>query len=624
MLGLKVLPREVSILQQPVIFWFIIAVIVSISLAIRVKISEKSQKLFSLFLLLSAPLICLWNTERILENRFENMSSTIIILNYCIYLAVFMLLILIFNRTSWAVILGSTIFYIFAVVDSFVWMFRGTPLRAADVYATKTAGNIMAGYKIVLPEKMIVGMLIAISLSLFACHCTYKECNLKKRITKNSFIVFYLVVLIGVGFNKDNLLKWGINPEGWDAIGNHQRQGGVLSFMAGFPFIKLDVPDNYSIEEVQEILDGSEADDELGEEGSEKPNIIFIMNESFADIEVLSDLPLSEEPLKYFNSLTDNVVKGNLTVPVYGGGTCNSEFEALTGFATSFFPKGIYPYMSYIKDETMNMGQQLKDMEEAYSTTFMHLHDRSGWNREAVYEMFGFDEQIYVEDVGEVEYNRDYVTDKCNYEKLIEQYEANTTNGEKQFIFNVTIQNHGAYWKDYENQIQIVGEEGKYLETERYLTLLKESDMAFEKLIEYFEKREEPVIVCMFGDHWPNIDSELIEKMKGNAEGNEVEIMAKMYQTPFVIWANYDIEEKEYENISANYLSSLILKTAGLSLNSYQKYLMDLMEEYPVINPYVVKDKDGKWYTWEEAKEFEKVKEYERVQYYEFGDKKRR
>lgn len=179
-------------------------------------------------------------------------------------------------------------------------------------------------------------------------------------------------------------------------------------------------------------------------------------------------------------------------------------------------------------------------------------------------------------------------------------------------------------WKDYENQIQIVGEEGKYLETERYLTLLKESDMAFEKLIEYFEKREEPVIVCMFGDHWPNIDSELIEKMKGNAEGNEVEIMAKMYQTPFVIWANYEIEEKEYENISANYLSSLILKTAGLSLNSYQKYLMDLMEEYPVINPYVVKDKDGKWYTWEEAKEFEKVKEYERVQYYEFGDKKRR
>ena len=54
--------------------------------------------------------------------------------------------------------------------------------------------------------------------------------------------MFYLVVLIGVGFNKDNLLKWGINPEGWDAIGNHQRQGGVLSFMAGFPFIKLDVP----------------------------------------------------------------------------------------------------------------------------------------------------------------------------------------------------------------------------------------------------------------------------------------------------------------------------------------------------------------------------------------------
>lgn len=48
---------------------------------------------------------------------------------------------------------------------------------------------------------------------------------------------------------------------------------------------------------------------------------------------------------------------------------------------------------------------------------------------------------------------------------------------------------------------------------------------------------------------------------------------------------------------------------------------MELQEEYPVINPYVVKDKNGKWYTWEEAKEFEKIQEYERVQYYMLKEK---
>ncbi len=65
----------------------------------------------------------------------------------------------------------------------------------------------------------------------------------------------------------------------------------------------------------------------------------------------------------------------------------------------------------------------------------------------------------------------------------------------------------------------------------------------------------------------------------------------------------------------------MVLETAGIPLSTYQKYLMELQEEYPVINPYVVKDKNGKWYTWEEAKEFEKIQEYERVQYYMLKEK---
>lgn len=38
----------------------------------------------------------------------------------------------------------------------------------------------------------------------------------------------------------------------------------------------------------------------------------------------------------------------------------------------------------------------------------------------------------------------------------------------------------------------------------------------------------------------------------------------KMYVTPFMIWANYDIEEKTVEDISLNYLATLLLETAEL------------------------------------------------------------
>lgn len=149
MLGLKVLPREISILQRPIIFLLTFVVLVDISLAIRIKISEKGQKIFSVFLLLIAPMICMVNVEYIIGNNLQNLISKFFALNYCIYLAVFLILQFVLNHTRWTIILGSSIFYVFAVVDAFIWTFRGTPLRAADVYAMKTAGNVVNGYKIV-------------------------------------------------------------------------------------------------------------------------------------------------------------------------------------------------------------------------------------------------------------------------------------------------------------------------------------------------------------------------------------------------------------------------------------------------------------------------------------------
>ena len=56
------------------------------------------------------------------------------------------------------------------------------------------------------------------------------------------------------------------------------------------------------------------------------------------------------------------------------------------------------------------------------------------------------------------------------------------------------------------------------------------------------------------------------------------------YCTPFYIWANYDIEEKTIERLSSNYLSSLVLETAGVKLTSYNKYLLNLAKTLPVID----------------------------------------
>lgn len=65
------------------------------------------------------------------------------------------------------------------------------------------------------------------------------------------------------------------------------------------------------------------------------------------------------------------------------------------------------------------------------------------------------------------------------------------------------------------------------------------------------------------------------------------------YRTPFVIWANYDIPEKNVGTISANYLSTLVLETAGVQLSDYERYLASLSAEVPVISSLGFIDAEG-------------------------------
>ncbi len=73
------------------------------------------------------------------------------------------------------------------------------------------------------------------------------------------------------------------------------------------------------------------------------------------------------------------------------------------------------------------------------------------------------------------------------------------------------------------NPIQITSPGENFVWAEEYLTLIEESDRALEELLQYFEQEEEPVVVCMFGDHYPKIEEELYEALSETATGNPAE-----------------------------------------------------------------------------------------------------
>ena len=243
------------------------------------------------------------------------------------------------------------------------------------------------------------------------------------------------------------------------------------------------------------------------------PNMIFIMNESLSDLSVLGDFTTNVDYMPFLRSLKKNTVKGNLYVPVNGAGTSNTEFEFLTGCSTSFLPAGSNPYMSYIKTKIPSVVSTFNSC--GYSRLAFHPYYASGWNRPSVYELLGFeryrsltsiipssiiknyqsngsDPEVLIADVesafpGENILLRQYVSDECDYDTIIEEYESRDKENPV-FIFNVTMQNHGGYTKDYSNfneDVYVTSSDISYKKTNQYLSHVKKSYEAFKNLIKY-------------------------------------------------------------------------------------------------------------------------------------------
>ena len=215
---------------------------------------------------------------------------------------------------------------------------------------------------------------------------------------------------------------------------------------------------------------------------------------------------------------------------------------------------------------------------------------------------------------------REFISDECDFKRLIQEYEDERSETDEPFYeFSVTMQNHGGYAGTHGligEDIQVEKPANADDQLVQYLNLIKKSDEAFQELVEYFENVDEPTVIVMFGDHQPGFTDSVYDALMGQSTDSlSIEDTAKMYQVPYVIWANYDIEEENLD-MSANYLSSYLLKVTGGKMTGYNKYLLDLMKKLPVISAICYIGDDGVVHTTGEESEYsELIQEYQTVQY---------
>ncbi|MCQ2431149.1 MAG: LTA synthase family protein, partial [Clostridia bacterium] len=335
------------------------------------------------------------------------------------------------------------------------------------------------------------------------------------------------------------------------------------------------------------------------------PNVIVIMNEAFSDLRPLGPFTTNLPVTPFIDSLTENTRKGDLYVSVKGGNTANTEFEFLTGDSMAFLPSGSIPYQQYVKEDIPTLATHLKSL--GYTAEAIHPYYASGWFRNSVYPRLGFDTATFLEDLRPLytsQVLRSYYSDRALFDTVTKMVDGREDHSAPAFVFAVTMQNHGSYDEEFANFRPDVTVDGleEYKRISAYLSLIRKTDQAFENLVNHYAASDEKTVILMFGDHQPN-DSVIYKLLDQNGIAATTENLdaENRYITPYVLWANYDIGEAEAKDVSANYLSAVLCRTAGIPMDGYQEYLLDLCEDYPVVSARSVIRADGTHLTTEET-----------------------
>lgn len=515
-----------------------------------------------------------------------------------------------------------SILFVFALTNYYVTQFRGNPFMPSDLFSVVTAARVAGRYTFAISDSLVIGVLYYFWNITLAMIVPYQK---RKRERKHiiAFVLYIIAVIVCFrNYRIEEIYGFQLTDMQWDIGSVYQEKGSVLSFATMLQNYAVDKPKGYHKRLADQILD--QFHEETCYKTDTQPTIIAIMNESFSDLRVLGDFETSEAYLHNWYNIDDYILRGNLYVSTYAGGTANTEFEFLTGNSMGNLPAGIVPYQIYNLKNIGNMTDILN--RNGYITTAIHPEYKGNWTRTRVYESFGFDTFLSIDNFESPERIHDSVSDRASFDKVIEVFESSDC---PQFIFNVTMQNHGGYDINKMSGFELVELKEAwrgFSDVETYLTLIRESDKAIGELLEYFRTVDKPVIVCIFGDHQPGVNGVWIEEVMGKTkEQITFEEQQRKYCVPYMIWANYDTKKSpQILNTSSNYLGALLLDQAGINRSDYMKFLVQMQKEIPICNAFGYQTNDEIWHSFDEETEVsEWIQNYKIVQYNAIFDAKR-
>lgn len=511
------------------------------------------------------------------------------------YLSFFAIAYLGSGRFGLAYILTNVTFLAVYVANAGKRGVRGDVFLPSDLFAVTEASKYTQVD--MLRYVMNSGLVIFLMLSVLICLVTsrFQSVHLRRhwilRIISVSLVFVLFSTMMGRVVNDNDVLRdeYGITNIRWEQIENVDKNGLYQVFLMNSDVLFVNKPDGYSKKAVTEIITNvSKANHIESNQGvvasqTMPDNIIVIMNESFYDLSMVEPQLEQYDSMPYVQGLMQQNISGQTIVPVIAGGTCNSEFEFLTGFSSVFLPSGSLPYQQYVHHSTPGIASVMNEL--GYNTIATHPNVPNMWNRDRVYDLFGFEDfysaGTYGAMVGEAGMNRGVYTDRSVYDIILNELDQSE---DSTFIFAVTIQNHFPYSLIGEElKYNVTGEDELNPEIKGFMNLIRQSDEDLRYLIEEIERRDESTVVLFFGDHAPPMGAGFYEQLPENRTLDK-------YATPYLIYAtsNFDLsyDGPTFERLSLNYLGYYFLEVLGVDAGVYQAVLREAYMEDPILSIY--------------------------------------
>ncbi|MBQ7090899.1 MAG: LTA synthase family protein [Clostridia bacterium] len=482
------------------------------------------------------------------------------------------------RKLSVGVGLVSVGLFIPHVINYYKVLFRNEPFYPWDIELAGETGNILGSIDLTFTPLLIISIItLLVAIIGAVLFDIFLGKKLRVRYWKQLIAGAVLLVMLICGcvflLDRDYYKSYGVAATTWNPADGYHQWSFLYSFIEYIHCSTVEKPDGYDEQTVTAIAEAAaEADTEQSEL---QPNIILVMSEAFADIQNAKHLQFSEELTPNLDALSEQYLSGRAITGTWGGGTANSEFEVLTGYATVDF-SGRIMYMSHVNSKLDNYVSFLKG--EGYNTVALHPYKRNFFGRDKAFELMGFDSYYSLEHFEDAERARwgNYVTDMAVTDRIIAEYEVNQKTDNPFFCHVVTMQNHTSYYPG-ENPAswaietttdgELTAEEVGRIDT--YAEGIRQSDMALGALIDYFEQVEEPTVVVFYGDHHPNLGSDaadLLYRAGYLPDLDSAESQMLYYSTPYLIWNNFEETPTHAEqDLSMYQLMPYMTEQYGLS-----------------------------------------------------------